>query len=460
MTAHRLRTPPPGAPAPGPVPAGHPDGAPEFTELTARRLGPVRRFFVRHPVAMDVVVMLWFAVPSLLALLATATQGPFSWDGTRPQLVAAGFIVLGTVLLFWRRRRPLLVITVMTVLTAACTGLSGSTNGFDLGVCLALYAVAASRPALTTWLSFTGSMGVTGLVLWSWEAPDGVPASDVAGVSVTDDNGAVAFSSQDRLLTIAFVMILGLLAVAIGTSVRNRRLHIADLVERANSLARDRDREALLARAAERARIAREMHDVVAHSLSVMIALGDGASAAIERSPDRSRAALDELSATGRAALTDMRRVLGVLDAGPEPDADAAPLEPQPSAPDLVALVERFRAAGLPVRTDGLTTALPGDAGLQLAVYRIVQESLTNVLRHAPGTSGVDLTLRRTPDGVEVDVVDEGPALPGTTPPSDGAGRGLIGIGERAGVYAGTVDAGPWHTGWRVRTVIPWQERA
>jgi len=114
--------------------------------------------------------------------------------------------------------------------------------------------------------------------------------------------------------------------------VRNRRLHLGMIVDRANALARDRERQAELARVSERNRIAREMHDVVAHSLSVMVALADGAGAALDRSPEASRAALAELSNTGRAALADMRRALGVLDDG------GAPLEPQPGRLDLDAL--------------------------------------------------------------------------------------------------------------------------
>ncbi|NTW42187.1 MAG: hypothetical protein HGA44_20300 [Cellulomonadaceae bacterium] len=231
---------------------------------------------------------------------------------------------------------------------------------------------------------------------------------------------------------------------------RNRRLHVAELVARGNALARDRDQQALLARAAERTRIAREMHDVVAHSLSVMIALADGAGAALDRAPDRSRAALDELSATGRTALADMRRVLGVLH---EPDA---PLQPQPGSDDLGELVERFRATGLPVRTAGLACPLPADTGLQLAVYRIVQESLTNALRYAPATALVDVTISRSPSSVEVVVTDTGAGA--LVVDQGGAGHGLVGMRERVEVYGGTVTAGPWRGGWRVHAVLPWQE--
>nr|WP_255633106.1 histidine kinase [Demequina sp. TTPB684] len=221
-------------------------------------------------------------------------------------------------------------------------------------------------------------------------------------------------------------------------------------MERANALARDRDRQAQLARAAERSRIAREMHDVVAHSLSVMITLADGAAATLERTPDRSRTALTELTSTGRAALRDMRRVLGALS------DDDAPLEPTGQGQDLTSLIERFRTAGLTVRAEGIGLEPPADTGLRLALYRVVQESLTNVLRHAPGTAWVDVQLNHLADGWEVTVIDQGGVMPG--PESDGAGLGLVGMRERVELFGGTVEAGPLDSGWRVHVKIPHRE--
>ena len=408
-----------------------------FTELHARRLGPVRRWFIRHPVAMDVVVMAWFAVPGVVGVL-------LGLDETASRGGALAFVGLGTAALAFRRRAPVVTVAVVGVLGVASLAVIRSSLGFDLAAALALYAVAVCRPPRTTWL--TAAALTLGLVagVWVWEQPYDTSFAVGANPPPT----APGESTDLRVGSMTSVVVLMLAAIAIGTGVRNRRLHVAELVDRANALARDRDQQAELARASERARIAREMHDVVAHSLSVMIALADGAGAAIDRSPDRARTALGELSATGRSALTDMRRVLGVL-------ADDAPLEPQPAGHDLAGVVERFRTAGVRVRTRGLSTELPPDTALQLAVFRIVTEALTNALRHAPGAQ-VDVTLRRAPDGVEITVVDDG----GTRPPGDlvGAGRGLIGMGERAAVHGGTVDAGPHDGGWRVRAVLPWRE--
>lgn len=420
------------------VPAAAPPPAPAlpFTEATTRRLGPIRRFFLRRPVAMDVLVVLVFVVPAVLfTVFAPADGYP---DGSEPRALDLVFALVGGAVLLFRRRLPLVAACVMGALTVLCTALTGTIGGFDLGIAFMVYVVAASYPARIGWLVLAGLDLLAIGSVWLWEearetAPEGVDAA----------------LEDPRVGSITGIVIVSLAAIAIGISVRNRRLHIAELVERGNALARDRDQQAQIARANERSRIAREMHDVVAHSLSVMIALADGAGAALEKSPDRSRAALTELSATGRSALGDMRRVLGVLQ-------EDAPLEPQPGSTDLAQLVERFRATGLPVRTQGLHQRLPDDAGLQLAVYRIVQEALTNALRHAPGTTQVDVSLEVRPEGLELEVVDRGATVP--VPDAGGAGQGLIGMRERAGVYGGTVEAGPWRGGWRVHAVLPWQE--
>ena len=408
-----------------------------FTEIDARRLGPVRRFFVRRPAAMDAVVVAVFVLLGLLSALL-----PFDRE---PSLPAAGFVVAGGAALTWRRRQPVTVTVVVGVLAALALASTGTLAGFDLGVGLALYAVAASRASRVAWTAAAVLVSTTSLAVWLWEQ------SALDPTTAPFPDGADPVLVDDRISTVTALVIFALGAMALGTSVRNRRLHLADLLDRANALARDQERQAQLARAAERTRIAREMHDVVAHSVSVMIALADGAASAMDRAPERSRVALGELSATGRSALADMRRVLGVLAEDSE-----APLTPQPGAADLDALVERFRTAGLPVVTSGLSTPLPGSAALQLTVYRIVQESLTNALRHAPATPRVDVRLAVRPGQVEVEVSDHGAGAPRRE--SGGAGQGLLGMRERASVLGGTVEAGPTEHGWRVHAALPWEE--
>src|SRR5690606_7277798 len=244
-----------------------------------------------------------------------------------------------------------------------------------------------------------------------------------------------------------------MVAHAIGMSVRARREHDRALVDRANRVLLERDQREQLATAAERARIAREMHDVVAHSVSVMVALADGAFASLDKQPERSRVALEELSRTGRDALTEMRSILGVLRT--ESTADGVPFEgAAPLAPttgDLDELLARFRAAGLPVERVESGAPLPEHPRLTMTIYRVIQESLTNVLRYAPGAAAVRVEIAHADDVVSVTVSND--AGSGSIQP--GSGHGLIGLRERVGAFGGTVTAGPTATGWRVHATIP-----
>lgn len=405
-----------------------------FTELNSRRMGPVRRFFVRHPRVMDALVVALGAI--------SAGTSDLGSGYSRPVAAGIAFALAVAAALVWRRSRPLVVTGAVVAVGVLSLAATGSFGGLELALAFALYAVAASRPGQAAWLTASVAVSVSVGAVWLWADPSPDPTRH-------GPDGAVVLT-DDRWGTSAQVLILALAGIAIGTSVRNRRDHLAELMNRANALAKDRDRQAQLARAAERSRISREMHDVVAHSLSVMVTLADGASAALDRSPDRSRAALTELSATGRAALGDMRRVLGALQ------DDQAPLEPTGQGQDLPALVERFRTAGLPVHAEGLRLEPPADTGVRLALFRVVQESLTNVLRHAPGTARVDVELCRHPDHWEVIVADHGGVVP--APDAGGAGLGLVGMQERVELLGGTVAAGPWEHGWRVHVVIPDQE--
>ena len=412
-----------------------------FTELNTRRLGPVRRYFLRHPRVMDLVVASVFGVAAVLgAVFTPGLPRPAS-------VVLAG---VGAVALMWRRRAPLRTAGAIAVLGAVTLVVTGTLNVYDLAIAFVIYAVSAARPPRTAWLTLLALDLATSAAIWLWEHP--VPLTGGPGFSVRSESGESL--TDTRLSSITALVILTLAAIAIGSNVRNRRVHVAALVDRANRLTVERDQEVRLAAAAERARIAREMHDVVAHSLSVMVALADGAGAALDRSPERAREAVAELSTTGRAALADMRRVLGVLR---EPQA---PLGPQPGAPDLTELIAGFRNAGLPVRTTFAGSPLPPDPGLQLTVFRIVQESLTNVLRHARGTGRVDLVLAYTGGRATITVTDDGGVrtLAPRSSEGGGGGKGLIGMRERAAVYGGVIEAGPHDGGWRTHAVLTWDE--
>ena len=375
------------------------------------------------------------------------------------------------------------------------------------------------------------------------------------------------------------ILIAGLVTavgVLVGVNTRSVRLRIKALEARSARMALAREQGALLAAAEERSRIAREMHDVVAHSLAVMNTMADGAAATVERNPAVAKQAMETLAEAGRSALADTRRLVGVLRedpsvaAGPagspgpaasagsgqsasspdyvpqtpsappaeavSPESSAAPAHPtsarrsrwsfgrkttasglsapsaasapsahshevrdvpvpefaplgtvapvEPSAPiaslrqqatdsgtdhsrgdlplapapeqaDITELVKRFKAAGVPVNYRWVGAALPADKALQLTVFRIAQEALTNVLRYAPTTPAVSVDVERH-IGTVVLIVDND-AAPGTRP-MHGSGKGIIGMRERASVYGGTVQAGPTPTGWQVRAVLRWDE--
>ncbi|MBN0039694.1 two-component sensor histidine kinase [Cellulosimicrobium cellulans] len=439
-----------------------------LTTPDVRRRGPVGRLLADHPRAADAALAVGVVALGLVtAVLGLATVegstglGLFRPDEPVAQVVVTAWLVgavLGAALLLVRRARPLAVTTALTALAVASLATAGVLG--VLGVCLAcaVHTVAASRPPRTAWLTCTAVVVVVTVALWRWQdiglaeillwsdpivTPDGDPVRDLA---------EPPFSPGRRSASVSLLLALLLLGMATGSGARARRLHAEDLAERYRAMARDRDQSAALARAAERARIAREMHDVVAHSVSVMVALSDGAGAALDRAPDRSREALQELSRTGRDALTDMQRVLGALDPGD--DGEDLDGRAEPTGTDLATVVARFRAAGVPVTATGLDLPLPPDTSLRLAVERVVQEALTNVLRHAPGTPEAQVDVRRGADVLVVEVRDAGGIRPGA---GGGTGRGILGMRERAALLGGSVEAGPRpEGGWAVRVVLPW----
>lgn len=239
-------------------------------------------------------------------------------------------------------------------------------------------------------------------------------------------------------------------AVVVGRNRRARRELLQALEDRALRAERERDAGARAAVAEERTRIAREVHDVVAHNVSVMTALADGAGYALATDPERARGAMAQVAATGREAIAEMHRLLGVLRADGEPGQDA----PAPGLAQLDQLVEQVRAAGLAVTltVSGTPAALPATA--QLAVHRLVQEALTNTLTHADGARSARVHLRWGTDALEVEVADDGR---GGRPrdPDRPTGHGLVGMRERFGAWGGSVETGPADGGWRVRGTLP-----
>ncbi|SFT62466.1 Signal transduction histidine kinase [Actinopolyspora lacussalsi subsp. righensis] len=255
------------------------------------------------------------------------------------------------------------------------------------------------------------------------------------------------------LLTVQLVLVLGFCWV-LGEYFGARRAYQRAVENRLRGLEFERDQQARIAVAEERNRIARELHDVLAHSVNVMVTHADGAAYAVHNAPDTAVRALRTIGDTGREALTELRGLLQVLRNEAEGDENAH-RSPQPGVEGVRELVERVRGLGLPVtlRVEGDFDRLPTGQGL--GIYRIVQESLTNVLKHAGWNATATVLLRDEDDRVRIEVTDNGAkgVLATDTAPS---GNGVIGMRERAAVYGGTLEAGPVaEGGWRVRAELP-----
>ncbi len=292
--------------------------------------------------------------------------------------------------------------------------------------CVALYTLVAyvgRRPAVL----YLAVNEVVSLVQTPWQFPQ----EWVTNLIVV--NLAIAFSW------------------ALGEYVGARRAYHTELEQRLALLETERDQQARIAVAEERARIARELHDVVAHAVSVMVVQADGAAYAVHSQPDLAERAVKTISSTGREALTELRRLLGVLRS----EDATGERTPQPGTQSLSELAGRVRSVGLPVQLDivGNVDDLP--TGVGLGIYRIVQEALTNSLKHAgPGTSAT-VRVERVGDRVDLSIVDNGRRTTRTLVGVSG-GNGLIGMRERALVFGGTLDAGPRPGGgWQVRASLP-----
>jgi signal transduction histidine kinase len=362
-----------------------------------------------------------------------------------PALAAAGggvvdWLWFGAVHLplVWRRRAPVLVF--WTVLVLAGAALTTSPPAIVQGVypeslaLVAVYTVARYRPRRHLWPAVAVLEGILVAVAWQQDQPWTSLALGTSALAAT---------------------------VLLGVTISTRRAYLAELEERARRLERERDQQAQLAVATERARIARELHDIVAHNLAVMIALADGAAFTTMVAPERATDAMQQVSATGRQALAEMRRLLGLLRDGQPPQAPYG-LVPQPGLDDLDELVDQIRAAGVRVELTRQGTAGAWGPGAGLAVYRIVQEALTNTLKHAGPQASAQVRLCYTAAGVELEITDDGAGRPARAVAGTAAGgHGLAGMVERATSYGGEVQAGPRPgVGWRVWARLRFDEHA
>jgi signal transduction histidine kinase len=363
----------------------------------------------------------------MLALALAAAAQAEVWSGllAGPKWATLPASLAYTLPLAWRRRAPLpvavLVVASALIQVFASVDLDTGLSWFVAFV-VAMYSLGAygSRAPAIGGLAF--AVGFTGVLL-----------------SVPD------FGWGDYVL---WVGILAAAPWAVGRALRSRRLQAAQLEDRAARLEHEHEEQARIAVAAERARIARELHDIVAHSVSVMVVQVGVVRRRIRGDHREDSDLLSEVEGTGRQALGEMRRLLGLL----RTDEEGLALAPQPTLERLPPLLEQVREAGLPVelRTEGDPVAL--SAGIDLAAYRIVQEALTNALKHA-GPARAAVAVRYAADALELEVTDDGR---GAVPAGDGHGHGLIGMRERAALYGGTLETGPAeHGGFAVRARLP-----
>jgi len=327
--------------------------------------------------------------------------------------------------LAWRRRSPVATFMVLAAVAFVQWWVSVPLVT-DVSLLAALFTVALERDRRTALRA--GVVLETGVVMASlrWALADSWGAS-LVGLS-------------------------GLAAAALlaGAVLRARRANLSALIERAARLEVERDQQSQIAAAAERARIAREMHDVIAHSLAVMVTMADGALAKLHRDPERAGEAVQAISDLGRQALRDTRRLVGVLR---DEKAAAVELAPQPGLGDLDSLVQQLRATGLDASLEKQGQPFEVPPGPALVVYRLVQEAGTNTLKHAPGARVFKARLSFDYPRLVVEAVDDGPGESVVGPA--GPGHGIAGMRERVALYGGRLDTGAQPGGgWFVRATL------
>jgi signal transduction histidine kinase len=406
------------------APAGADDGL-----LLPRPPGVLRRFWARHPRVVDGLVA---GLALLLSAPFATVRSDFPTQPTAGQTWSAVVLeLLACAALLLRRKYPVAVfVATMVPVLIVPPSLMPATQ---LLPAFALYAVAAYRSMRACWTAFGIACGA--LALYT------VVAAIVAP-------GEIALFATSLVSGVVAMLIAGLIGINVG----NRRRYLDALIARSRQLLVERDQQARLAAAAERTRIAREMHDIVSHNLTVVVALAEGAAATPDT--ERARAATEQIAATARGALAEMRSMLGVLrDPGSTPGPLLAPLD-SATAADAVEAAQR---AGFPVvlHTEGVVGAVSAD--VRLAVTRIVQESLTNAMRHAPLASLIDVRITATDDVIDIVVVNDGVrAAPRAAESGARGGYGIPGLRERAGHVGGSLTAGEAPDGrWVVRASLP-----
>ncbi|MER5951746.1 sensor histidine kinase [Streptomyces sp. NPDC001904] len=389
-------------------------------------------FLRRHPTWVD---GFWAVILFGMSVVTVTNGAPGSPRGSR----VAGIVcaVLLSVVVTLRRRMPerMLILTIVTGLAQLV--FDAETSPGDFAMLVIVYTCAANGTRWSSRLALGAGLCAAPLAQLRWPEEQ---ASALGQLAVT-----------------VFTMVPFALAWVLGDSLRTRRAYLAELEERAARLEKEREAQSKVAVAAERARIARELHDVVAHNVSVMVVQADGAAYVLDTAPDQAKKALETISGTGRQALAEMRRLLGVLRTGEREKGEE--YVPQPDVEQIEDLVTQVRTAGLPVdfKVEGTPRPLP--SGVELTAYRIVQEALTNTRKHGGPNAGASVRLVYFDDGLGLLVEDDGKGSPHELYEDggvDGRGHGLIGMRERVGMVGGTLDAGPRPGGgFRISVLLP-----
>lgn len=373
-------------------------------------------------------VLLWLVVLILSAGLR--------WTDDVSRVTALA-VTLQVLPLAVRRKYPLLMLLLVAAGCLIQIAALSTVLPSQIAVPLAVYSAATHGSRFASWLGL--GLGLLGA---------GIATIVYAPVARTD-------LLQSVVIFCALAVIVGL-SWLVGEMTRHRREMVATLNARAERLERENQVERELAAADERNRVAREMHDIVAHSLSVMIAQADGGRYGIDSHPDLAKQSLETIASTGRGALTEMRTLLGIL----RQDDDEAALRPAPTLADIPDLLRNAEQSGLKVefqeehlRDSSSRHSLP--AGSQLTLYRATQEGLTNVIKHAGPAASARVIIRWGVDGVRLIVRDNGRG--GLTASTDSLGQGLRGVRERVEHFGGTVFAGPdLAGGFRLEVLVPY----
>ncbi|GAB2890493.1 sensor histidine kinase [Streptomyces deserti] len=389
-------------------------------------------FLRRHPTWVD---GFWALVLFGISVLGGAAREEA--EGADLPVVVVPITLLLCLVVALRRRMPEKMLILAAALGAAQLITDVGILPADFALLVIVYTVAANGARWASRFALAAGLCAAPAAQLRWP-------SEQTGVA-----GNVALMV---LQTVPFA-----LAWVLGDSIRTRRAYFAQLEERAARLEKEREAQAKVAVAAERARIARELHDVVAHNVSVMVVQADGAAYVLDAAPDQAKKALETISSTGRQALAEMRRLLGVLRTGEH--QEAGEYVPQPDVQQIEELVEQCRGSGLPVdfKVEGTPRPLP--SGVELTAYRIVQEALTNTRKHGGPNAGASVRLVYFDDGLGLLVEDDGKGAPHELYEEgglDGQGHGLIGMRERVGMVGGTLDAGPRPGGgFRISALLP-----